>query len=177
MLDFFRDKTDSPCPSEIPATVRKCPPFRNHSITAIEADIYGNVNSTHNGGTKMMTVSAARAIYTQCLYFHLYCLSLWLKKVNQFHRSDEPSGSQWAPVNIVGYRTGVARFAWQKVRPKRWKSTAGNHRKLCTPGLQNKSYGIILKLPVLSQTLTPFKLLWGMHAELAKSGDMKNVNG
>lgn len=71
-MDFFRDKLILR-PSEIsnsPEVVRRLGIISIN--TAIEADIYGNVNSTHIGNQDDERYRRLGRFYTQCLYFHLY---------------------------------------------------------------------------------------------------------
>ena len=87
-IDFFRDKLVMR-PSEIsnnPEIIRRLGVISIN--TAIEADIYGNVNSTHISGTKMMNGIGGSGDFTrQCLLFHLYLPVCGKRRKNQCHRS------------------------------------------------------------------------------------------
>mgnify|MGYP000221786445 CR=1 FL=1 len=71
-MDFFRDKLVLR-PSEIsnsPEVVRRLGIISIN--TAIEADLYGNVNSTHIGGTKMMNGIGGSADFTNNAYLSIF---------------------------------------------------------------------------------------------------------
>ena len=71
-MDFFRDKLVLR-PSEIsnsPEVVRRLGIISIN--TAIEADIYGNVNSTHIGGTKMMNGIGGSGDFTRNAYISIF---------------------------------------------------------------------------------------------------------
>ena len=75
-MDFFRDKLVLR-PSEIsnsPEVVRRLGVISIN--TAIEADIYGNVNSTHIGGTKMMNGIGGSGDFTRNAYISNLHLSV-----------------------------------------------------------------------------------------------------
>ena len=52
--------------------------------TAIEADIYGNVNSTHISGTKMMNGIGGSGDFTRNAYISIFTCQ---RRKNQRHRS------------------------------------------------------------------------------------------
>ena len=71
-IDFFRDKLVLR-PSEIsnsPEIIRRLGVISIN--TAIEADIYGNVNSTHIGGTKMMNGIGGSGDFTRNAYISIF---------------------------------------------------------------------------------------------------------
>lgn len=71
-MDFFRDKLVLR-PSEIsnsPEVVRRLGIISIN--TAIEADLYGNVNSTHIGGTKMMNGIGGSGDFTRNAYISIF---------------------------------------------------------------------------------------------------------
>ena len=71
-MDFFRDKLVLR-PSEIsnsPEIVRRLGVISIN--TAIEADLYGNVNSTHIGGTKMMNGIGGSGDFTRNAYISIF---------------------------------------------------------------------------------------------------------
>lgn len=71
-IDFFRDKLVMR-PSEIsnnPEVIRRLGVISIN--TAIEADIYGNVNSTHISGTKMMNGIGGSGDFTRNAYISIF---------------------------------------------------------------------------------------------------------
>ena len=71
-MDFFRDKFIIR-PSEIsnsPEIVRRLGVISMN--TAIEADIYGNINSTHISGTKMMNGIGGSGDFTRNAYISIF---------------------------------------------------------------------------------------------------------
>lgn len=86
-IDFFRDKLVMR-PSEIsnnPEVIRRLGVISIN--TAIEADIYGNVNSTHISGTKMMNGIGGSGDFTRNAYISIFTCPSVAKKENQCHRS------------------------------------------------------------------------------------------
>ena len=131
-MDFFRDKLILR-PSEIsnsPEVVRRLGIISIN--TAIEADIYGNVNSTHIGGTKMMNGIGGSGDFT--------------RNVADL-RGKSPKERAQAIIENCAH-PDYKQILWDYLK------LAGNK----------------------SQTPHAIQAALGMHAELAKSGDMKNVN-
>ena len=86
-IDFFRDKLVMR-PSEIsnnPEIIRRLGVISIN--TAIEADIYGNVNSTHISGTKMMNGIGGSGDFTRNAYISIFTCPSVAKRKNQCHRS------------------------------------------------------------------------------------------
>ncbi len=115
-MDFFRDKLVLR-PSEIsncPEVVRRLGVISMN--TAIEADIYGNVNSTHICGTKMMNgIGGLGGLYPPRLHLHLLVPVYGKRGLHQLHCAD---GVTSRPQRALGkrnhHRAGNSRFARQK---------------------------------------------------------------
>lgn len=109
-MDFFRDKLVLR-PSEIsnnPEVVRRLGVISIN--TAIEADIYGNVNSTHIMGTKMMNGIGGSGDFTRGAYISIFttpsvakngCISAIVPFVSHIDHSEHS-------VNIIVSEYGVA---------------------------------------------------------------------
>ena len=144
-MDFFRDKLVLR-PSEIsnsPEVVRRMGVISIN--TAIETDLYGNVNSTHIGGTKMMNGIGGSGDFTRNAYIS---------------------------VNIIITEQGVA-----DLRGKSPKERAQAIIENCAhPDYKQLLWDYLKLAGSKAQTPHCIQAALGMHAELAKSGDMRNVN-
>ena len=139
-MDFFRDKLVLR-PSEIsnsPEVVRRLGIISIN--TAIEADLYGNVNSTHIGGTKMMNGIGGSGDFTRNAYISIFTcpsvakegkISAIVPMVSHVDHSEHD-------VNIIVTEQGVADLRGKS--PKR--TCTGNHRELCSSGLQEYPVGL-----------------------------------
>ena len=138
-MDFFRHKLVLR-PSEIsncPEVVRRIGVISMN--TAIEADIYGNVNSTYLWYQDDERYRWFGRLHAQCVYLY-FLLSFYGEGwMHQFHCTDGFSpGSQRAFGECHHYGTGYCRPAWQESDG----TGTGCHRELCAPGLQAAALGL-----------------------------------
>ncbi len=129
-MDFFRDKLVLR-PSEIsnsPEIVRRLGIISIN--TAIEVDLYGNVNSTHIGGTKNdERYRWFGRLHPQCLYLYLHLSVCGQRREDQRDRTDGiPPRPHGARCQHRYHRARCCRSSWQE--PER--TCRSHHRKLCT---------------------------------------------
>jgi acyl-CoA hydrolase len=173
-MDFFRDKVVLR-PSEIsnnPEVVRRLGLMSIN--TAIEVDIYGNVNSTHICGTKMMNGIGGSGDFTRNAYISIFTCPSVAKEgkisaiVPMVSHQDHSEHS----VNIVVTEQGVA-----DLRGKSPKQRA----ELLIENCAHPEYRSILRDYLRlagnrSQTPHAIGAALAMHAELLRSGDMRLVD-
>ena len=173
-MDFFRDKLVLR-PSEIsnsPEVVRRLGIISIN--TAIETDIYGNVNSTHIGGTKMMNGIGGSGDFTRNAYISIFTcpsvakegkISAIVPMVSHLDHSEHS-------VNIVITEQGVA-----DLRGKSPKERAQAIIENCAhPDYKQILWDYLKLAGNKAQTPHCIQASLGMHAELSKSGDMRNIN-
>ena len=142
--------------------------------TAIEADLYGNVNSTHIGGTKMMNGIGGSGDFTRNAYISIFTcpsvakegkISAIVPMVSHVDHSEHD-------VNIIVTEQGVA-----DLRGKSPKERAQAIIENCVhPDYKNILWDYLKLTDGKAQTPHAVRAALAMHAELAKSGDMKNVD-
>ena len=173
-MDFFRDKLVLR-PSEIsnsPEVVRRLGVISIN--TAIEADLYGNVNSTHIGGTKMMNGIGGSGDFTRNAYISIFtCPSVAKEgKISAIVPMVSHHDHTEHDVNIIITEQGVA-----DLRGKSPKERAQAIIENCVhPDYKNILWDYLKITDGKSQTPQAVRAALAMHAELAKSGDMKNVD-
>ena len=173
-MDFFRDKLVLR-PSEIsnsPEVVRRLGVISIN--TAIEADIYGNVNSTHIGGTKMMNGIGGSGDFTRNAYISIFtCPSVAKEgKISAIVPMVSHMDHTEHDVNIIITEQGVA-----DLRGKSPKERAQAIIENCAhPDYKELLWDYLKLAGNRAQTPHAIQAALGMHAELAKSGDMKNTN-
>ena len=173
-MKFFGDKLVLR-PSEIsnsPEIVRRLGIISIN--TAIEADIYGNVNSTHIGGTKMMNGIGGSGDFTRNAYISIFTcpsvtkegrISAIVPMVSHHDHSEHD-------VNIIVTEQGVA-----DLRGKSPKERAQTIIENCVhPDYKNILWDYLKLTDGKAQTPHAIRAALGMHAELAKSGDMRNTD-
>ena len=173
-MDFFRDKLVLR-PSEIsnsPEVVRRMGVISIN--TAIETDLYGNVNSTHIGGTKMMNGIGGSGDFTRNAYISIFTcpsvakegkISAIVPMVSHLDHSEHS-------VNIIITEQGIA-----DLRGKSPKERAQAIIENCAhPDYKQLLWDYLKLAGSKAQTPHCIQAALGMHAELAKSGDMRNVN-
>ncbi|MBE6287225.1 MAG: acetyl-CoA hydrolase/transferase family protein [Mediterranea massiliensis] len=173
-MDFYRDKLVLR-PSEIsnsPEIIRRLGVISIN--TAIEADIYGNVNSTHISGTKMMNGIGGAGDFTRNAYISIFtCPSVAKEgKISAIVPMISHHDQTEHDVNIVITEQGVA-----DLRGKSPKERA----ELIIENCAHPDYKPILREYLKltdgkAQTPHLMQAALGMHAELAKSGDMRNTD-
>ncbi len=173
-MDFFRDKLVLR-PSEIsnsPEIVRRLGIISIN--TAIEVDLYGNVNSTHIGGTKMMNGIGGSGDFTRNAYISIFtCPSVAKEgKISAIVPMVSHHDHTEHDVNIVITEQGVA-----DLRGKSPKERAQAIIENCAhPDYKQLLWDYLKLAGNRAQTPHAIQAALGMHAELAKSGDMKNTN-
>ena len=173
-MDFFRDKLVLR-PSEIsnsPEVIRRLGVISIN--TAIEADIYGNVNSTHIGGTKMMNGIGGSGDFTRNAYISIFTCPSVAKdgKISAIVPMVSHHDHTEHDVNIIITEQGVA-----DLRGKSPKERAQTIIENCVhPDYKNILWDYLKLSDGKAQTPQSIRAALGMHAELARSGDMKNVD-
>ena len=173
-MDFFRDKLVLR-PSEIsnsPEVIRRLGVISIN--TAIEADIYGNVNSTHIGGTKMMNGIGGSGDFTRNAYISIFTCPSVAKdgKISAIVPMVSHHDHTEHDVNIIITEQGVA-----DLRGKSPKERAQTIIENCVhPDYKNILRDYLKLSDGKAQTPQSIRAALGMHAELARSGDMKNVD-
>lgn len=172
-MDFFRDKLVLR-PSEIsnnPEVVRRLGIISMN--TAIEADIYGNINSTHITGTRMMNGIGGSGDFTRNAYISIFSCPSIAKggKISSIVPMVSHHDHNEHSVNVVITEQGIADL--------RGKSPVERARTIIE-NCAHPDYKQILwdyvKLAGKGQTPHCIQAALGMHAELNESGDMRNID-
>ncbi len=172
-MDFYRDKLVLR-PSEIsnnPEVVRRLGIIAMN--TAIEADIYGNINSTHITGTRMMNGIGGSGDFTRNAFISIFSCPSTAKggKISSIVPMVSHHDHNEHSVNVVITEQGVADL--------RGKSPVERARTIIE-NCAHPDYKEILwdyvKLAGKGQTPHCLQAALGMHAELNESGDMKNID-
>ena len=172
-MDFFRDKLVLR-PSEIsnsPEVVRRLGIISIN--TAIEADIYGNVNSTHIGGTKMMNGIGGSGDFTRNAYISIFtCPSVTKEgKISAIVPMVSHQDHSEHDVNIIVTEQGVA-----DLRGKSPKQRAQAIIEHCVhPDYKQLLWDYLKLTDGKAQTPHAIQAALGMHVEFAQSGDMRNT--
>lgn len=173
-MDFFRDKLVLR-PSEIsnnPEIVRRLGVISIN--TAIEVDIYGNVNSTHICGSKIMNGIGGSADFTRNSYISIFTCPSTAKNglissivpMVSHHDHNEHS------VEVIVTEYGVA-----DLRGKSPKERAQTIIENCAhPDYRQMLWDYLKTTQMKGQTPHNIRAAFGMHAEFLKSGDMHNTN-
>lgn len=173
-LDFFKDKILLR-PQEIsnnPEVVRRLGLITIN--TALEADIFGNINSTHVLGTKMMNGIGGSGDFTRSAYLSIFTTPSTAKdgKISSFVPMVSHLDHSEHSVNIIITEQGVA-----DLRGKSPKERAEAIIENCAhPDYKQLLWDYLKLAGGKAQTPHAIQAALGMHAELAKSGDMKNTN-
>ena len=169
-IDFFRDKLVLR-PSEIsnnPEIVRRLGLITIN--TALEADIYGNVNSTHVCGTKMMNGIGGSGDFTRGAYLSIFTcpsvakdgkISAIVPMVSHMDHSEHS-------VSIVVTEQGVADL--------RGKSPAERARLIidnCAHPAYRDLLRDYLRISEKGHTSHCLRAAFGMHDTLLRTGDMR----
>lgn len=172
-IDFFRDKVILR-PSEIsnnPEVVRRLGIVSIN--TAIEADIYGNINSTHISGTKMMNGIGGSGDFTRNAYVSIFTcpsvakegkISAIVPMVSHIDHSEHS-------VNILITEQGIADLRG-KSPVERAKAIIEN---CAHPDYKNLLWDYI-KMSSKGQTPHCIQAALAMHDALIRKGDMRLVN-
>lgn len=172
-MDFFRHKLILR-PSEIsncPEVVRRIGVISMN--TAIEADIYGNVNSTHICGTKMMNGIGGSGDFTRSAYISIFscpstakggCISSIVPMVSHLDHSEHS-------VNVIITEQGIADL--------RGKSPAERAQAIienCAHPNYKQLLWDYLKITTKGQTSHSLSAALGMHQVFMREGDMRLTN-
>lgn len=172
-LDFFRDKIVLR-PQEIsnsPELARRLGLITIN--TALEADIFGNVNSTHVMGSKMMNGIGGSADFTRSAYISIFLTPSTAKKgaissiVPMVSHVDQNEHS----VNVIITEHGIA-----DLRGKSPIQRAEEIIANCVAPEYKQMLTDYLKLSGPCHTPTNLHACFGMHNEFMKSGSMLNTN-
>ena len=172
-FDFFKDKLIIR-PSEIsnhPAVVRRLGIISMN--TAIEADIYGNVNSTHIAGTKMMNGVGGSGDFTRNAFISIFsCPSVAKEgKISAIVPMVSHHDQTEHDVNILITEQGIADL--------RGKSPAERARTIienCAHPDYKQLLWDYLKIASKGHTSHRINAALAMHDTLLKKGDMRLVN-
>ncbi len=173
-MDFFRDKLVLR-PSEIsnnPEVVRRLGVISIN--TAIEADLYGNVNSTHISGTKMMNGIGGSGDFTRNAYISIFTCPSVAKggKISAIVPMVSHEDHSEHDVKILITEQGVA-----DLRGKSPKERAQAIIENCVhPDYKNILWDYLKLTDGKAQTPHNLRAALGMHVELGNSGDMRNVD-
>ena len=169
-IEFFRDKLVLR-PSEIsnsPEVARRLGLISMN--TALEADIYGNVNSTHVSGVKMMNGIGGSGDFTRNAYISIFscpsvakggCISAIVPMVSHVDHNEHS-------VNVVITEQGIADLRG-KSPVERAKTIIEN----CAHPDYKQLLWDYLKMSSKGQTPHNLGMALGMHQALAKKGDMR----
>lgn len=171
-LDFFKDKLVLR-PSELsnnPAVVRQLGLISIN--TALEADIFGNINSTHVLGTKMMNGIGGSGDFTRSAYLSVFVtpsigkegkLSNFVPMVSHVDHTEHS-------VNIIISEYGVA-----DLRGKSPRQRAEEIIEKCVHPEYQPILRKYLEGGAQGQTPVDLKNAFAFHEAFAKTGDMRNV--
>ncbi|MBR4778498.1 MAG: acetyl-CoA hydrolase/transferase family protein [Bacteroidaceae bacterium] len=172
-IAFFKDKLVLR-PSEIsnnPEVARRLGLISMN--TALEADIYGNVNSTHVSGTKMMNGIGGSGDFTRNAYISIFscpstakggCISAIVPMVSHVDHNEHS-------VNVLITEQGIADL--------RGKSPVERSHEIienCVHPDYKQLLWDYVKMAGKGQTPHCMHAALGMHETLAKKGDMRLTN-
>jgi len=171
-MDFFRDKLVLR-PQEIsnnPEVARRLGLITIN--TALEADIFGNINSTHVCGTKMMNGIGGSGDFTRNAYISIYttpstakdgAISSFVPMVSHLDHSEHS-------VKVIITEHGIA-----DLRGKSPIQRANTIIDNCVDPQYRPMLRRYLELAKKAHTPHNLDLALAMHREFLKSGDMRNT--
>ena len=172
-LDFFKDKILLR-PQEIsnnPEVARRLGLITIN--TALEADIFGNINSTHVSGTKMMNGIGGSSDFTRSAYLSIFTTPSTAKdgKISAFVPMVSHVDHNEHSVKVIITEYGVADLRG-KSPVQRAEAIINNcvhpdYRPLLTE---------YMNMGIKGHTPQNLKCSFAFHEELAASGDMHNVD-
>lgn len=172
-LDFFKDKLLLR-PQEIsnnPEVARRLGLITIN--TALEADIFGNINSTHVSGTKMMNGIGGSGDFTRSAYLSIFTTPSTAKdgKISAFVPMVSHVDHNEHSVKVIITEFGVADLRG-KSPVQRAEAIINNcvhpdYRPLLTE---------YMNMGIKGHTPQNLKCSFAFHEELAASGDMHNVD-
>jgi succinate CoA transferase len=172
-LDFFKDKILLR-PQEIsnnPEVARRLGLITIN--TALEADIFGNINSTHVLGTKMMNGLGGSGDFTRSAYLSIFTTPSTAKdgKISAFVPMVSHLDHSEHSVKIIITEHGIADL--------RGKSPIQRARVIidnCVDPGYRPLLNEYLNIGVKGHTPQNLKCCFAFHQEFSKSGDMHNVD-
>lgn len=171
-LDFFKDKLVLR-PQELsnnPEVVRRLGLITIN--TALEADLFGNINSTHVLGSKMMNGLGGSGDFTRNAFFSIFtcpstakggCISTIVPSVSHIDHTEHS-------VKVLITEQGVA-----DLRGKSPRERAAAIIENCVHPEYKQLMWDYLKLSGKCHTPHALASAFNMHVEFAKSGDMRNT--
>ena len=171
-LNFFKDKILLR-PQEItnsPEVVRRMGVITIN--TALEADIFGNINSTHVLGTKMMNGLGGSGDFTRAAYLSIFTTPSTAKggKISAFVPMVSHLDHNEHSVKIIITEHGIADL--------RCKSPVQRARTIidnCVDPDYRPLLNEYLNMGIAGQTPQNLNCCFAFHQEFSKSGDMHNV--
>jgi len=172
-IDFFRDKIIMR-PSEIsnnPEVVRRLGII--YMNTAIEADIYGNINSTHISGTRMMNGIGGSGDFTRNAYISIFSCPSVAKggKISAIVPMVSHHDHSEHSVNILITEQGIA-----DLRGKSPSERAKTIIENCAHPDYKEILFDYLKMAGKGQTPHCMSAALALHDTLNKKGDMRLIN-
>jgi succinate CoA transferase len=172
-MDFFKDKFVLR-PSEIsnnPEIIRRLGIISIN--TAIEADLYGNVNSTHICGTKMMNGIGGSADFTRNAYISIFTCPSTAKggKISAIVPFVSHVDHNEHSVKIIATEQGVA-----DLRGKSPNQRAQAIIENCVHPDYKQILWDYIKIANKNQTSHNLSAAFGMHKALMEKGDMHLVD-
>ena len=172
-LDFFKDKILLR-PQEIsnnPEVVRRMGLITIN--TALEADIFGNINSTHVLGTKMMNGIGGSGDFTRSAYLSIFTTPSTAKdgKISAFVPMVSHMDHSEHSVKVIITEHGVA-----DLRGKSPIQRAHAIIDNCVDPSYRPLLNEYLSMGVKGHTPHSLNSCFALHQEFAKSGDMHNVD-
>lgn len=172
-LDFFKDKVLLR-PQEIsnnPEIVRRLGLITIN--TALEADIFGNINSTHVLGTKMMNGIGGSGDFTRNAYLSMYTTPSIAKdgKISSFVPMVSHVDHSEHSVKVIVTEQGVA-----DLRGKSPIQRAEAIIENCVHPQYKQLLWDYMKLGVKGHTPQCLDASFAFHKAFAETGDMRNVD-
>lgn len=171
-LDFFRDKIVLR-PSEIsnnPEVIRRLGVISIN--TAIEADIYGNINSTHLYGTRMMNGIGGSGDFTRSAYISIFTTASTAKDgdISSFVPMVSHVDHTEHSVKVIISENGIADLRGKS--PKQRAQEIINN--VVHPDYREALRDYLKGCP-MGQTPTNLSTCHNMHTAFLETGSMKNA--
>lgn len=141
--------------------------------TALEADIFGNINSTHVLGTKMMNGLGGSGDFTRSAYLSIFTTPSTAKdgKISAFVPMVSHLDHSEHSVKIIITEHGVADLRGKSPR-QRAQAIINN----CVDPSYRSLLNEYLNMGIKGHTPQNLNCCFAFHQEFAKSGDMHNVD-
>ncbi len=141
--------------------------------TALEADIFGNINSTHVLGTKMMNGLGGSGDFTRSAYLSIFTTPSTAKdgKISAFVPMVSHLDHSEHSVKIIITEHGVADLRGKSPR-QRAQAIINN----CVDPGYRSLLNEYLNMGIKGHTPQNLNCCFAFHQEFAKSGDMHNVD-